>query len=265
MEKTAIDYSKDTERYSQWRVLKAQQVGEYLKLAMPALTKNAPKARYKSGERVRKNTVHLIIAVIVCVILSLFVALIGFPYEGIVTALVAWIVPLCLLGNRARIYFKEEAPRKKAYKKEKKELYATLAALDPTAIKQQFAQLGLQADAIAVELGVDPRALAELHPIESGKISDDINKYREAVENISKEYDLVYKAYLKDRPDPFIDCGFATSPQGAKQKREDFMGFANAIDRIEGRDGYGGCAFMQYDDPVHADFLRHHKELDAIK
>lgn len=265
MEKTAVDYSKDTERYSQWRVLKAQQIGEYLKLTMPALTKNAPKARYKPGAKMRKNTVHVAIAVAVCVILTLFVALIGFPYEGVVTAFVAWLVPLCLLGYRAMIYFKEEASRKKAYKTEKKALYATLAALDPAAVKQQFAQLGKQADAIALELGVDPRELAALHPIESGKISDDINKYREAVENISKEYDLVYRAYLKDRPDPFLDCGFATSPEGAKQKREDFEGFANAIDRIEGRDGYGGCEYMHYGDPVHADFLKHHKELDAIK
>lgn len=265
MDKTITDYSRETARYSQWRVLKTKQIAEFLKLALAPKVHNAPKPKMHRSNETQNACSIMIIALIITALISLPLLISRGAYETVIVFALACIVTLVLMIS----FLKKLSKDKVLYKKRLAHHKATkkmLESYDPEQIKDQFAHLGEQADTIAVELGValtDLEALRGNAGIKQG--SRDLADYRRAVELIEKEYELVYNAYVKGRPDPFMDSALATSPEGAKKKQEDFSLYALAFSYVEGHLGYIGAQPIWYTDPDQVKLREHYKELKVVK
>ena len=264
MEKTIADYSKETELYSKWRVLKTQQVGEFVKLALAPKAQNAPLPKMRTSNKTQTNALYLIISIIVSAIVGIIVAISHAAYETVVAMGVSGLVTLILLISYISSYAKDKKAHKallKSIRQDKR----TINSFKPEQVKQQFAQLGQQADQIAIELGVKPSELELLHKKATAGGTDDIAYYRRVVELIQQEHALLCEAYSNGRPDPFIDCGLATSPEGAKQKKEDFSLYSLYFSYVEGHIGYLEAQPIWYNDPDQVKLREHYKELKIVK
>ena len=264
MEKTIADYSKEVELYSKWRALKTQQVGEFLKLALAPKTSNAPLPKLCTSNKTQQNALYLIISIIVSAIVGVIVAISHAAFETVVVMGVAGLATLILLISYLSSYAKDKKAHKallRSIRQDKR----TLESFKPEQVKQQFAQLGQQADAIAVELGVKPADLELLHKKAASGGTDDVAYYRRLVELMQDEHSLVCEAYTSGRPDPFIDCGLATSPEGAQKKKEDFYGYALYFSYVEGHMGYSGAQGIWYSDIDQVKLRENYKELKIVK
>ena len=264
MEKTIADYSKETELYSKWRVLKTQQVGEFVKLALAPKAQNAPLPKMRTSNKTQTNSLYLMISIIVSAIVGIIVAISHAAYETVVVMGVSGLVTLILLISYISSYAKDKKAHKallRSIRQDKR----TLESFKPEQVKQQFAQLGQQADRIAIELGVKPSDLEQLRKKAAAGDTDDIAYYRRVVELIQQEHDLLCEAYSNGRPDPFIDCGLATSPEGAQQKKDDFYGYALYFSYVEGHMGYSGAQGIWYSDIDQVKLRENYKELKIVK
>ena len=264
MEKTIADYSKETELYSKWRVLKTQQVGEFLKLALAPKANNAPKPQMHSSAKAQSAKSGFIVSFIISILVGIIVAVSHAAYETVVVLGLSVLVTLILFIRYISIHSNDKKEYKKLLNSIRQDK-RTLDSFKPEQVKQQFAQLGQQADAIAVELGVNPAELERLHKKAASGDTDDVSYYRRTVELIQEEHSLLCEAYVNGRPDPFIDCKLATSPEGAQKKKDDFSLYALYFSYVEGHLGYSGAQGIWYNDNDQVKLRENYKELKIVK